>query len=105
MENIESLQIPEGFLYGMFGGFLAELLGLFKLRRQTLASLPEWLKSPFYWLVTGMMIFAGGVLVAVYLKSKIPLNPLLAVNVGASAPLIIGSFVEQTPPISPGRTD
>ncbi len=97
--------ILEGFGYGLLGGFLAEILGLFKLRQQSPKTLPEFLKSGFYWLITVAMLFAGGIIVVVYFKSGISLNPLLAVNVGASAPLIIGSLVAQTPSISPGKAN
>jgi hypothetical protein len=94
-----------GFLYGALGGLLAELLGLFELRRQAPQDLPRWLKSPFYWVITVLMICAGGLLVIVYLESDIPLKPILSVNVGASAPLLIRAFISQTPPINPGRLD
>jgi hypothetical protein len=92
-------------LYGLLGGALAEILGLFKLRQQAAGNLPEFLKSAFYWIVTIAMLCAGAGVVFVYLKSGIPLNPLLAVNVGASAPLIIGSLVSQAPNIPPGKVD
>ncbi len=97
------MDIVDGFFYGLFGGLLAELLGLFKLRHEI--SLPSWLKSPFYWLVTCAMICAGGGVVIIYLKSGMTLNPLLAVNVGASAPLILGTLVSQAPPVDPGKVD
>ncbi len=99
------MAVFEGFAYGIVGGFLAELLGLFKLRHQAPGRLPRFLKSWFYWLVTLAMACAGGVLVVVYLKSGISLQPILAVNIGASAPLIIGSLVAQSPPTEPGRVD
>ena len=91
------MEAMNGFLFGILGGFLAELFGLFKLRQQAPQDLPVWLKSPFYWIITILMIAAGGVLVVVYLKSGIDLKPILAVNVGASAPLIIGTLIAQTP--------
>jgi hypothetical protein len=97
--------VLEGFLYGLLGGALAEVLGLFKLRQQAPGSLPGFLRSTFYWIVTVAMLCAGGGIVVVYFKSGISLNPLLAVNVGASAPLIIGSLVAQTPSISLGKVD
>jgi hypothetical protein len=97
--------VLEGFLYGLLGGALAEVLGLFRLRQQAAGNLPEFLKSTFYWMVTVAMLCAGGGIVVVYFKSGISLNPLLAVNVGASAPLIISSLVAQTPNISPGKVD
>ncbi|MBI3667259.1 MAG: hypothetical protein HY236_13715 [Acidobacteria bacterium] len=89
--------ILEGFLWGLVGGFFAELLGWFKLRQQ-IPSVPG-----FYWVITVLMIFAGGVMVVAYLRSNMPLNPLLSINVGAATPLIIASLVAQAPPIEPGR--
>lgn len=91
------MEVMNGFLFGILGGFLAELFGLFKLRQQARQDLPLWFKSPFYWIVTILMIAAGGGLVVVYMKSGIDLKPIIAVNVGASAPLIIGTLVAQTP--------
>ncbi len=97
--------IVETLLFGMGGGFAAEMVGLWKLRHSSRSELPDFLKSPFYWMVTVVMIGVGGGLAVLYVKSGASLNPFLAANVGASAPLIIGLFVEQTPPIRPGRID
>jgi hypothetical protein len=87
----------EGFVYGVVGGILSELLGWFRLRQQAPSEFPIWLKSPFYWVLTVLMILAGGALVVIYLRSSIDLKPIVAVNLGASAPLIIGSLVAQAP--------
>ena len=92
-------------MFGVFGGVFAELLGLFKLRHQAATTLPLWLRSPWYWTMTTLMILSGGGLVIVYVKSQIALTPFLAMNIGASAPLIIGSLVAQAPPIPPCRVD
>ena len=77
----------EGLVWGLVGGLFAELLGWFKLRQQ----IPSILPGAYYWMITGLMILAGGLMVVAYLRSNIPLNPLLSINVGAAAPLIIGS--------------
>ena len=95
----------EGFLYGVFGGGLAELLGLFRLRHEAPGAFPVWIKSIFYWIITALMILAGGGLVVVYIKSKFTLNALLAVNIGASAPLIIGALASQVPRAWRARID
>jgi len=89
----------EGFLYGLLGGLLSEVLGLFRLRQQAPADLPRWFKSWFYWATT------GGGLAVIYLRSGISVQPILAVNVGASAPLLIGSVLGQAPSIPPGRVN
>ena len=82
---------------GILGGLFTELLGLFKLRQQAPAQIPAYLRSIFYWVVTIAMIIAGGGLVLIYSAAGIDLNPLVAVNIGASAPLIIGSLASQVP--------
>lgn len=87
-------------MYGVVGGFLAELFGLWKLRHELKEKLPPYLKSVFYWSMTVLMIGSGGVVALVYFKSGVTLSPLLAVNVGASAPLIIGSLTSAAPKIN-----
>jgi len=51
------------------------------------------------------MFMTGGLLVVAYLRSGVEIKPILAINIGASAPLLIQSFVAQTPPIPPGKVD
>ncbi len=92
----------DAFLYGLLGGTAAEVLGLFRLRR---AGVPQYLRSFFYWIVTVAMIALGGAVAWLYIKSEIDLTPLLAVNVGAAAPLILGQLVAQTPEVTPGRVN
>ena len=95
----------EGFFWGLLGGGLAELLGWFKLRHQAPEDLPKWMKTYYYWGCTILMTAMGGLLVAAYIRSDVRLNAITAINVGASAPLLIGSFISQAPPISPGKVD
>lgn len=92
----------EGFIWGFFGGFAAELFVLLPSRQSS--PIPAWLKWWFFWVVTLLRILAGGVLVIAYLRSHMLITPILAINVGASAPLIIGSLANQVPPIDPGTT-
>ncbi len=86
---MDSIGILEGFLFGLLGGLIVEVLGLYRLRVLTRDEFPEHLKTFHYWAITTAMILAGGGLAVVYLSSDIPLKPILAVNIGASAPLII----------------
>jgi hypothetical protein len=88
---------------GCLGGLLSEVLGLFRLRQQKIETLPDWLRSWFCWGTTLLMVAAGGLLVVIYLRSGIAVQPILAVNVGASAPLLIGSVLGQAPSIAPGK--
>jgi hypothetical protein len=91
---------PQEFWYGVLGGVLAELFGMWKLRRELKETLPPYLRSWFYWLMTVLMIASGGFVAFIYFKSGVSLSPLLAVNVGASAPLIIGSLTAASPKIN-----
>lgn len=93
------MSLEEAFLYGLGGGVAAEVLGLFKLRRE---GAPQYLRSIFYWVITGTMILLGGGLSWLYVKSGVELTPILGVNIGASAPLILGQFVAQAPEVPPG---
>ncbi len=93
------MSVPDEVWYGIGGGALAELLGWWKLRQTAPVNLPAYLKSPFYWIMTVLMSLAGGVVAFVYAKSGISLSPILALNVGASAPLIIGNLTAKTPDV------
>ena len=86
------------FWLGVLGGFFTELLGHYKMRESAPLAFPKYLKSYYYWIVTVFMVLSGGALAAIYVASKIDLSPIVAVNVGASAPLILGSFARRTPP-------
>jgi predicted cobalt transporter CbtA len=95
----------EGFLWGVCGGFLAELLALFKIRQMPASTRPAWVRSPFYWIVTILMVLAGGGLVIIYLRSGVSIAAIVAVNLGASAPLLISQLVAQLPSIEPGKSN
>ena len=88
---------------GFAGGAAAELVQWFSLRFTLHRGLPDWSKSWLYWLVTVLMALSGGGLVYLYSISGMTLNPVLALNIGASAPLLLGKLGEGTPPIDPGR--
>jgi hypothetical protein len=55
--------------------------------------------------MTILMVLSGGGLVVIYMKSSIAVAPILAVNIGASAPLILGTLVAQAPVIPPGNVN
>src|SRR5712691_7823202 len=98
-----SMPMSDGFWLGVLGGLLAELFSISRLRYRARNELPLWITSPWYWIITALLIVSGGVLVGVYLGSGVAMTPLLAVNIGASAPLILQSLVSQAPAIEPGR--
>ncbi len=87
--------------YGLGGGALPEFLAVYRRRHEP--RLPEWLKRWNWWLPTLLMIGAGGGLAVLYVKSGVDLNPFLALNVGASTPLILASLSSAAPPTLPGK--
>lgn len=83
------MEVLEIFIWGICGGIFAELAGIFEIRHDSPDDLPEWLRSPLYWIITFFMVLAGGLLVVIYVRSGANITAILAVNIGASAPLII----------------
>jgi len=86
--------------YGILGGMLPELLGLYRLRHTNKNDKPEWLRSVFYWVVTFTMVLLGGGTAFVYHKIGINVNELAAIHLGAATPLIISSLEKRKPHIS-----
>jgi hypothetical protein len=83
--------------YGVIGGALPEFLAVYRKRDEPQKS--EKCKRWSWWLPTLGMIVAGGGMAAVYVESGNSLNAFLAINVGSSTPLILGSLVSATPTI------
>ena len=93
------------FLLGVAGGFVAEFLGLFKLRHAAPEQWPKYLKTPIYWMISIVMMLVGGGLVILYIVSDASVTPVLALNIGASAPLILQVLTAQAPDVPLGRID
>jgi hypothetical protein len=87
------------FWVGFGGAILAELVVLYELRHNAWADMPTYLKNPFYWVLSAAMALAGGGLTCLYGLHNV--QGLLAVNIGASAPLIIRSFASSAPKAAP----
>lgn len=85
------------FLWGLFGGVGAEVSVVFALRHNGPKDFPHWLKSPVYYIVSVVMIVAGGLIALAYAGSATTLNPILAIQIGASAPLIFRKLSETLP--------
>ena len=85
------------FALGFIGGGLVEIVKWLKLRDSI--NFPDYIKKPVYWVLTVLMILGGGAVAWIYSLVG-DINALLAVNVGASAPLIVAGLAT-TPPKPP----
>lgn len=77
----------EGFIWGSIGGialFIHELAVHLKERK---SKRPV---SQFYWPIRIFQIVIGGVVVVGYMRSGNQLNPILAINVGVTWPVVLG---------------
>ena len=91
-------------LLGLAGGCASEALKWYRIREELHKGVPAYAKSWLYWTVTGIMATMGGLLVFAYqVSDEVSLSPILALNIGASAPLILGTLAGRIPHIDPGR--
>ena len=64
------------------------------------------MKAPGLWVAVVFQCIVAGILVYVYLKSGQHLGPMLSLNVGVSADVILRGLTRAaSPPILPGSTD
>jgi hypothetical protein len=98
------MSLSAAFLFGTLGGLLinvvklAELSNLPKIERPPTFSDALWIFQFF------ALPIVGGILAWIYEADGTPLKPLLAMNVGVSAPLILKSLAN-TVPLKIGKTD
>ena len=99
----------ETFIWGFFGGVGAELAVLFGVRQQFPDRFPYWIRSRAYYVVALLMALAGGGIALAYVRSGTALSAILAIQIGASAPLFFRKardVIAETPaPPDPNRVD
>lgn len=93
------------FLYAFLGGIAINFLRLVELAHVPPQQRPATFTDPMYVTQFFVLPLVGGGLAFAYNASNIPLTPILAVNIGVSAPLILKSFASALPPIGTIRTD
>ncbi len=87
------------FVLGIIGGLLGEVLKWYSLRESPTP--PPYLKSVQYWVITLVMALVGGILAVI---QNVPASqPVLALNIGISAPLILKGLAAVVPmkPVAP----
>lgn len=90
----------EAFLYGFLGGLIPEVLYFYKERYNYDTSKLAHATSWFFWVCAVGMALIGGGLATLYVTSGAVLLPFLAINIGATAPLTLGTLVNERMPIS-----
>lgn len=81
------------YTMGFAGGVAAELLGIYKISR-TNAKIPAIMRSTLYLVMSFVMCLMGMLLVFLYTTSGVTMNTILAFNIGASAPFILGNLTK-----------
>jgi len=84
-------------LFACAGGLLINLVDLVELQTVPRASWPDF-KNPLYWFPFMLWPCIGGLLAYAYLAGSNELSPILALNVGLSAPLTIKAMAEKVAP-------
>jgi hypothetical protein len=85
---------------GLAGGAVAELLHWWNLREDK--QLPDYVKSPKYWIITAAMVLAGGFITWIYFGERA--EGIVAMHVGVSTPLILQKLVVSIPETGGSRS-
>lgn len=84
-------------LYGAVGGLMVNVLNLLEVARLGKLERPDF-KDWLYWLPYFVWPCAGGFLVHMYIESKMTVMPLIAFNLGLSAPLTLKAMAQAFTP-------
>lgn len=94
MDMITTISAAVWFaFFGALGIKLLELAELHKIPKVDRPDLKDWL----YWVPFLLLPFLGGGLAQAYISSDTQLSPILAVNVGVSAPLVLRAMAQINP--------
>lgn len=89
-------EILQAVLFAGAGSLAIRLLELAEIPRIPKAERPDF-ADLVYWIPFVIMPLLGGGLAYMYVMSGVVLKPILAVNVGISAPLILRAMAEINP--------
>ena len=87
------------FWFAAFGALAINLLRLAELAQTPRTERPQTFSDPYYVLQFVVLPFVGGGLAYTYQVSGTILSPILALNIGVSAPLIFKSLASAIPPL------
>lgn len=96
---------PDVFWLGFIGGLVVQGLRIVEMERTPADQRPTTFKDPLYWFQFFFWSMVGGGIASLYQNSGNPLTPLLCVNIGASAPLIVKQMISTLPPIGPRNSN
>src|SRR2546423_833307 len=82
----------ETVLFALFGAVAVQLLDVAEYRRLPEDVRPQ-LRDPFYWAQLAVYPLLGAGLAFAYVRGGQPPTPILAIQIGASAPLLIRAMV------------
>jgi hypothetical protein len=92
-----------GFFFGVLGGVIPEFLGVYRLRKYDRFALPRYYRDIYFWIITIVAIVGGGLFVVGYIvESSAKFNWLIAMNIGATAPLAWESIASLNTDEGPG---
>jgi hypothetical protein len=97
--------VLEAVLWGIFGGMLGELLNVYDHRTEDPKNWPAYLRMGSYYAISALMGLCGGGLAAAYQQSGVDISPIVALNVGLTAPLILKTLQREAPALSPGKVN
>ncbi len=78
------------------GGFAVNVLQLLEYAKRPKSERPDF-RDVLFWVPYGVWPILGGILAYAYVTSGIELKPILALNVGLSAPLIFRAMMGANP--------
>jgi hypothetical protein len=83
-------------LFAAGGGFAVNVLHLMEYAGRPRSDRPDF-RDWLFWLPYGAWPALGALLAYAYLESGVALSPIIALNVGLSAPLILRAMIEANP--------
>jgi hypothetical protein len=85
------------FGFGLFGGAIVQYRDVMAIAKLPADRRGAWVTSLFYWGTLAVYAVIGGVFALAFSLSGFEVRPLLAINVGAAWPLLLGRGAKAIP--------